>query len=109
MIEDMPFDPPVAIAVGAGFRRDIASLAQMQNFLKEWPLAENDALHAKALGACEAARAGDATLAQTRRAFMAFARAAGIIWTGIDPVTTLRRARVRTVRATHAGRDRHPR
>jgi len=109
MIEDMPFDPPIAIAVGAGFRRDIASLTQMQNFLKEWPLAENDALHARALGACEAARAGDVPLAQSRRAFMAFARAAGIVWTGIDPVTTLRRARVRTVRATHAGRDRHPR
>ncbi|WP_292016296.1 DUF982 domain-containing protein, partial [Mesorhizobium sp.] len=54
----MPFDPPIAIAVGAGFRRDIASLAQMQNFLKEWPLAAGDTLHAKALSACEAARAG---------------------------------------------------
>lgn len=109
MIEDMPFDPPIAIAVGAGFRRDIASLPQMQNFLKEWPLAAGDTLHAKALSACEAARAGDATPAQTRRAFMAFAKAAGIGWTGIDPVTTLRRAKVRTMRAARAGRERHPR
>ncbi|TIU31216.1 MAG: DUF982 domain-containing protein, partial [Mesorhizobium sp.] len=35
----MPLRDPVAITVGAGFKREIASLAAMQNFLKEWPAA----------------------------------------------------------------------
>ncbi|RUW17188.1 DUF982 domain-containing protein [Mesorhizobium sp. M4B.F.Ca.ET.215.01.1.1] len=108
-MEDLPFDPPIAVAVGAGFKRDIASLAEMQNFLKEWPPAEDTRLQKIAIKACEAARAGHVTIEQTRRAFMAFAKAAGIVWTGVDPVTTLRRAKVRTIRAARAPHERHTR
>jgi hypothetical protein len=39
-MDDMLFHTPVAIAVGAGFKREITSLAEMQNFLREWPPAK---------------------------------------------------------------------
>ncbi|TIV52169.1 MAG: DUF982 domain-containing protein [Mesorhizobium sp.] len=82
----MPLRAPVAITVGAGFKREIASLAAMQNFLKEWPAA---------VRACDAARAGEMKLEKARRAFLSFAEKAGIMWTGIDPVTALREAKIR--------------
>ncbi|UVK37824.1 DUF982 domain-containing protein [Mesorhizobium sp. AR10] len=102
-MDEMLFHAPVAIAVGAGFKRDIASLAQMQNFLKEWPPARRGPIHATALRACDAARAGHLTTDQARRAFMSFAEAAGILWTGVDPVTALREAKAaRNARAMQA-------
>ena len=99
-MDEMLFHAPVAIAVGAGFKRDIASLAQMQNFLKEWPPARRGAIHATALKACDAARAGHLSADRARRAFIGFAEAAGILWTGIAPVTILREARA--ARNAHA-------
>jgi hypothetical protein len=99
-MDDMRLQTPVAIAVGAGFRRDIATLAEMQNFLREWPQARRGKIYDNALRACHAARSGQLTKDQARRAFIAFAETAGIAWTGIDPVTVLRLAR------TEAGRPR---
>jgi hypothetical protein len=98
-MDDMPFHAPVAIAVGAGFKREIASLAEMENFLKEWPPARRGQVYATALRACGAARVGHLTVDQARRAFVSFAEAAGIGWTGINPVTALREARI----AMHGG------
>ncbi|WP_246691439.1 MULTISPECIES: DUF982 domain-containing protein [unclassified Mesorhizobium] len=69
-MDDMRLQIPVVIAVGAGFKRDITTLAEMQNF-----------------------RAGHLTKDQAGRAFTAFAETAGIAWTGIDPVTALRLAK----------------
>ena len=98
-MDDMRLQNPVAIAVGAGFRRDIVTLAEMQNFLKEWPLASRGPSYASALRACEAARAGEIDLDTARQAFLVFARKAGIEWTGADPVAMLREARIRRSRA----------
>lgn len=98
-MNDMPFHAPLTIAVGAGFKREIASLAEMQNFLKEWPAVRRGPVYATAIRACEAARAGHLTADQARRAFMGFAEAAGIVWTGVDPVTALRQAKTRSVRS----------
>jgi hypothetical protein len=92
-MDDLRLQIPVAIAVGAGFRRDIATLAEMHNFLKEWPQARRGNVYETALRACEMARAGHLTIDQARRAFTAFAQTAGIAWTGIDPVTALRMAK----------------
>ena len=92
-MDDIRFPIPVAIAVGAGFKREIATLAEMQNFLKEWPQARRGKIFVIALRACEMARAGHLTKDQARRAFAAFAQTAGIAWTGIDPVTALRMAK----------------
>jgi len=92
-MNEMQLQPPVAIAVGAGFKRDIASLAEMQNFLKEWPAARRGKIYDTAVRACEAARAGHLSTGQARRAFASFVEAAGIKWTGVDPVTALRLAK----------------
>lgn len=103
---DVALRAPVAIAVGAGFKREITSLAQMQNFLKEWPPAARGSSHRIALCACEAARTGEVELSAARRAFIRFAEQAGIVWTGIDPVTALREAKIRRMKAR---RDHQPR
>ena len=92
-MDDMRLQNPMAIAVGAGFRRDITMLAEMRNFLQEWPHARRGKIYETALRACEMARAGHVTKDQARRAFAAFTEAAGIAWTGIDPVTALRLAK----------------
>ena len=96
---DIELRAPVAIAVGAGFKREIASLTAMQNFLKEWPSASRGESHATALRACEAARAGDIDLDTARQAFLDFAKKAGIEWTGADPVAVLREAKIMRSRA----------
>ncbi|WP_167484169.1 DUF982 domain-containing protein [Mesorhizobium tamadayense] len=102
----MPLRRPVAIAVGAGFKREIASLAAMENFLMEWPPAMRGECYVAAVQACEAARTGEMKLAETRQAFLSFAEKAGILWTGIDPVTALREAKIRRVRARRENRPR---
>ncbi|TIV72378.1 MAG: DUF982 domain-containing protein, partial [Mesorhizobium sp.] len=56
--------------------------------------------------ACEAARTGDVKLQEVRRTFLAFAQKAGILWTGIDPVTALREAKIRRVRARRENQPR---
>ncbi|TGQ30360.1 DUF982 domain-containing protein [Mesorhizobium sp. M00.F.Ca.ET.220.01.1.1] len=111
IISDIELPAPVAIAVGAGFKREIASLTEMQNFLKEWPRASQRESCATALHACEAARAGEIDLDKARQAFLLFARKAGIEWTGADPVSVLREAKIRRNRARESPtrqRAQHP-
>ncbi|MDX8483205.1 DUF982 domain-containing protein [Mesorhizobium sp. VK24D] len=103
---DMPLRAPVAIAVGAGFKREIASLAAMQNFLKEWPAALRGDCYCAALRACDLARTGEMELDEARRAFLSFAEKAGILWTGVDPVTALREAKIRRGRIRRANQPR---
>lgn len=92
-MDDMLFHAPVAIAVGAGFKREIASLAEMRNFLKEWSPARRGPVYETAVRTCNAARAGHLTADQARRAFISFAKVTGMMWTGVDPVTVLREAK----------------
>src|SRR3954452_16563861 len=101
-MDDMPFHAPVAIAVGAGFKREIASLAEMENFLAEWSPARRGRVYAAAVKACDAARSGRLSAEQARRALVIFVETAGIAWSGVDPVTVLRRANRRR-RAGRAG------
>jgi hypothetical protein len=96
---DIELKVPVTIAVGAGFKREIASLTAMQNFLKEWPPVSQGESYGRALRACEAARAGEIDLDKARQAFLVFAKKAGIEWTGADPVAVLREAKIRRGRA----------
>ncbi|WP_245426151.1 DUF982 domain-containing protein [Mesorhizobium sp. WSM3862] len=103
---DMPLRAPVAIAVGAGFKREIASLAAMQNFLKEWPPEMRGDCYAAAVQTCEAARTGERKLGEARQAFVAFAQKAGILWTGVDPVTALREAKIRRLKARSISQQR---
>ncbi|BCM18771.1 hypothetical protein MJ8_25430 [Mesorhizobium sp. J8] len=105
---DIELRTPVAIAVGAGFKRQITSLTAMQNFLKEWPPAERDESYVMALRACEAARGGEIDLDKARQAFLIFAKKAGIEWTGADPVVMLREAKIRRSRARESrAQNRH--
>lgn len=101
---DIELRAPVAIAVGAGFKREIGSVAEMQNFLKEWPHVKRGSGYGAALRACEAARAGRTEADTARQAFVGFAEKAGIAWTGADPVTLLREARARRVTARREAR-----
>jgi len=105
---DIELRAPVAIAVGAGFKREIASLTEMQNFLKEWPSARRGESYVRALRACEAARAGEIDLDKARQAFLVFARKAGIEWTGADPVAVLREAKIRRSRARESRAQHRP-
>jgi hypothetical protein len=105
---DIELRNPVAIAVGAGFKREIASLTAMHNFLKEWPPALRGESHATALRACEAARGGEIDLDKARQAFLVFARKAGIEWTGADPVAMLREAKIRRIRARESRGQQRP-
>ncbi|UCI06413.1 DUF982 domain-containing protein [Mesorhizobium sp. B1-1-8] len=95
---DVPLRAPVAIAVGAGFKREIASLTAMQNFLKEWAAGNAREKRRAAMRACEAARAGQMELDEARQAFLGFAEKAGILWTGVDPVAALREAKISRAR-----------
>lgn len=101
---DIKLRAPVAIAVGAGFKREIGSVAEMQNFLAEWPPGRRGSGYGAALRACEAARAGRTEADAARQAFVGFAEKVGIAWTGADPVTVLREARTRRVRARREAR-----
>ena len=96
---DRKLHTPLAVAVGAGFKREIGSLGEMQNFLREWPPAMRGESYEAALRTCEAARSGQTNLGEVRRAFLVFARQAAIVWTGADPVAVLREAKLRRVRA----------
>ncbi|MDX8454697.1 DUF982 domain-containing protein [Mesorhizobium sp. VK9D] len=96
---DIELRAPVAIAVGAGFKREIASLTEMQNFLKEWPTVKRGESYTAAMRACEAAWAAEIELDKARQAFLVFARKVGIEWTGADPVAVLREAKIRRNRA----------
>ncbi|CDX62121.1 conserved hypothetical protein [Mesorhizobium plurifarium] len=105
---DIEFRSPVAIAVGAGFKREITSLTAMQNFLKEWPPVARDESYLTALRSCEAARAAEIDLDKARQAFLIFAKKAGIEWTGADPVVVLREAKIRRSRARESrAQNRH--
>jgi hypothetical protein len=103
---DMPMRKPVAIAVGAGFKREITSLAAMQNFLKEWPRATRGGSYGAAVHACNAARAGRLEADDARKAFLSFAEKAGIMWTGTDPVTVLREAKIKRLTARRESQGR---
>lgn len=105
---DIELRAPVTIAVGAGFKREIASLTAMQNFLKEWPPAFRGRSHAAALRACEAARCGEIDLDKARQAFLVFARKVGIEWTGADPVAVLRENRIRRDRTRESRAQQRP-
>jgi len=105
---DIELRAPVAIAVGAGFKREIASLTEMQNFLKEWPSARRGESYVRALRACEAAWAEEIDLDKARQAFLVFARKAGIEWTGADPVAVLREAKIRRSRALESRAQHRP-
>ena len=87
---DMMFHAPVVFSVGEGYTREIASVTEMLEFLKEWSPSRRGPIYTTAVRAGDAARVGHLTADQARRAFLSFAEAAGIYCTGVVPVSALR-------------------
>lgn len=94
------FSSPVVVLVGLGFKREVATLSELHEFLLEWSPSRRNAQHGSALRACEGAQSGIVTTEQARRAFMQFADAAGILQDEIEPVVA--------AKALAASRRRHP-
>ena len=80
------FHSPVAITVGLGFKREVASLTEMHDFLTEWSTSRRGPLYQNAVKACDLAVPGYLTTQQARRALVTFAEAAGILWPDVEPV-----------------------
>ncbi len=89
-MHDKLFHAPVALTVGLGFKREIASLADMHDFLTNWTTSRRGPLYRNAAEACGLAIPGYVTIEQARVALVEFARAAGIMWPDIDPVAGAR-------------------
>ncbi|PBC11334.1 DUF982 domain-containing protein [Mesorhizobium sp. WSM3859] len=70
---------PVAVSVGAGHKRVIASLSAMREFLTEFPPSRRRLSYGAAVKACEAARAGEISAESARDALITFAMTAGIL------------------------------
>ncbi|HEV7415467.1 MAG TPA: DUF982 domain-containing protein [Tianweitania sediminis] len=80
MMTNEAFDKPVAVSVGLGFKREIATLDEMHEFLSECSAGSRGPLREAALQACSAARKSGASVALARKALIAFASARGILW-----------------------------
>ena len=87
---DKLFHSPVALTVGLGFKREIASLAEMHDFLTNWTTSRRGPLHRHAVEACGLALEGGITRDEARHALVEFAQAAGILWPEIEPVIVAR-------------------
>ncbi|TGV81391.1 DUF982 domain-containing protein, partial [Mesorhizobium sp. M2D.F.Ca.ET.145.01.1.1] len=79
-MHDRIFLTPVAVSVGAGHKRMIASLSDMHEYLTEFPPSRRRLSYGAAVKACEAARAGGISAESARDALITFAVTAGILW-----------------------------
>ena len=80
----LTFETPVAVDVGMGTRVEIKTLMEMKRFLTDWPPSRRTSVYATAVRACEAARHGQLSAEQARRAFESFAKCHQILWPDID-------------------------
>ncbi|MGX9181342.1 DUF982 domain-containing protein [Mesorhizobium sp. BHbdii] len=81
---------PVAVTVGAGHKRIIASLFDMHEFLTEFPPSRRRLSYGAAVKACEAARAAEISPEAARDAMITFAAAAGILWPSAQPAVSVK-------------------
>ncbi|MDX8448354.1 DUF982 domain-containing protein [Mesorhizobium captivum] len=91
-MHDRMFFTPVAVSVGAGHKRMIASLSGMHEFLTEFPPSRRRLSYGAAAKACEAARAGDISAESARDALITFAMTAGILWPADQPIVSVKPA-----------------
>lgn len=80
------FDNPVCVSVGFGSKLEVSSLMGIHQFLTDWPPSRRTSVYSTAVRACEAARHGQLTAEQARRAFIEFAKIHDILWPEVDPV-----------------------
>jgi hypothetical protein len=86
----LTFEKPVEILVGFGFPTTIRSVFMAYRIVDEWPVIHRGEMHAAALSACRAALNGDGNAEDARKAFIAFARRAGILIEDMAPVRAAR-------------------
>ncbi|RAZ83148.1 DUF982 domain-containing protein [Mesorhizobium hawassense] len=89
-MHDRMFFTPVALSVGAGHKRMIASLFEMHDFLTEFPPSRRRLSCGAAVKACEAARSGDIPAEAARDALITFAATAGVLWPSDQPVISVK-------------------
>lgn len=73
------FDP-IAVSVGPGHRRELSTLSELHQFVDEWEPSRRGKTYEAAARAVEAARTGEGSIEQASAAFLAFAKAAAILW-----------------------------
>ncbi|RWM07877.1 MAG: DUF982 domain-containing protein [Mesorhizobium sp.] len=95
---DGMFFAPVALSVGAGHRRMIATLSDMHVFLTEFPPSRRRLSYGAAVRACGAARSGEISAESARDALVTFAVTAGILWPADQPIVS-----VKPVARAHSG------
>jgi len=89
-MHDAMFFTPVAVSVGAGHKRMLASLFEMHDFLTEFPPSRRRLSYGAAVKACEAARAGKISTEAARDALITFAVTAGILWPPVQPIISVK-------------------
>jgi hypothetical protein len=89
-MHDRMFFTPVAISVGAGHKRMIASLFDMHEFLTEFPPSRLRLSYGATVRACEAARAGEISAEAARDALITFAVTTGVLWPSDQPVVSVK-------------------
>jgi len=85
-MQSLKFDKPVSVSIGFGSKLEVNSLMGIHQFLTDWPPSRRTSVYSTAVRACEAARQGQLTAEQARRAFIEFAKVHDILWPEIDPV-----------------------
>ncbi|MER9723806.1 MULTISPECIES: DUF982 domain-containing protein [unclassified Mesorhizobium] len=89
-MHDAMFFTPVAVSVGAGHKRMLASLFEMHDFLTDFPPSRRRLSYGAAVRACEAARAGEISTEAARDALITFAVTAGILWPAVQPAVSVK-------------------
>src|SRR5438445_10659959 len=89
-MHDRMFFTPVAVSVGAGHKRVIASLSGMRELLIEFPPSRRRLSYGAAVKACEAARAGETSAESARDAVITFAVSAGILWPSDQSIVSVK-------------------
>jgi len=89
-MHDRMFFTPVAVSVGAGHKRVIASLSGMRELLIEFPPSRRRLSYGAAVKACEAARAGEISAESARDALITFAVSAGILWPSDQSIVSVK-------------------
>jgi hypothetical protein len=79
IMDSRQFSRPVSIYVGLAFRHDIGSAREAFELLNDWPSRGRGPAYEAAIDACRAALACECDDETARQAFVAFARAAGIL------------------------------
>ena len=75
--ERMPFESPVCVRIGGSTNREVNSVHGASEVMIDWPHARRGPQYQVTVEVLESARAGRATAAEARAAFLEFARHAG--------------------------------